>query len=195
VNPSKTAILGAAHDSSPPLADAERERLGRLVEEQLAFVWRNLRRLGVSPAAADDGAQQVFLVVAQKLSTLAEGAERGFIYRTVCHVAANARRAAARGRDRAGDVSVLADPSPNPEELTERREGRRILDEMLEELDDDARQVFVLFELEAMGVPEMAELLELPEGTCASRLRRAREQFNGALKRLRARQSNARGPR
>jgi len=39
----------------------------------------------------------------------------------------------------------------------------------------------VLYELEEMSVPEIAELLELPVGTVASRLRLAREAFRNAL--------------
>ncbi len=189
MNPSKSAISRAVRDSSPPLAERERARLAALVDAQLDFVWRNLRRFGLSPSAADDAAQHVFLILAQRLATIVPGAERAFIYRTACHVAANARRAAAKTRAQDGDVSVIPDPAPDPEQITQRRETRKMLDDLLDQLDDDARQVFVLFELEAMSVPEMAELLGIPEGTCASRLRRAREQFEAALKRLRAKQS------
>jgi RNA polymerase sigma-70 factor (ECF subfamily) len=191
VNAPKTAILDAARDSSPPLAADARARLASIVDANFAFIWRSLRRLGLDAAAADDAVQHVFLVLAQRLDTVAEGAERSFLYRSACHTAANARRAAARGRARSdeGDVTLVVDPTPSPEEMTERRQARRLLDEVLDELDDDARQLFVLFELEAMVVPEIALLLGIPEGTCASRLRRAREQFNAALKRVRAKQT------
>jgi len=47
--------------------------------------------------------------------------------------------------------------------------------------------VFVLYELEEMTVPEIASLLDLPLGTVSSRLRLAREEFDGSLRRLRAR--------
>jgi RNA polymerase sigma-70 factor (ECF subfamily) len=195
--PKTTAILDAARDSSPPLAPELRARLAALVEAHFDFVWRTLRRLGLPRAGADDAAQQTFLVVAGRLGALAQGAERAFLYRTACHVAANARRATARRRDRTNDTDLVdvADPAPGPDEMTERRRARRMLDDVLEELDNDARQVFVLFELEAMQVPEIATLLEIPEGTCASRLRRAREQFQSALRRLRAKQSFGRRPR
>jgi RNA polymerase sigma-70 factor, ECF subfamily len=44
-------------------------------------------------------------------------------------------------------------------------------------MDLDLRAVFVLYELEELTVPMIAELLELKLGTVSSRLRRAREFF------------------
>src|ERR1041384_1536410 len=43
-------------------------RLTRVAQEHLDFVWRCLRRFGVPAADADDAAQQVFLVAADKLA-------------------------------------------------------------------------------------------------------------------------------
>jgi hypothetical protein len=42
------------------------DRLRRVATAHLDFVWRCLRRFGVPAADADDAAQQVFLVAAQK---------------------------------------------------------------------------------------------------------------------------------
>jgi RNA polymerase sigma-70 factor (ECF subfamily) len=162
-----------------------------LVETHFDAIWRMLRRLGLPPPVADDAVQQVYLVLAQKLATLPEGHERSFLYQTASYVAANLRRAFNRGRDRTqdGDVNALADSAPTPEEIVAVSEGRKMLDDVLDALDDDVRQVFVLFELEALPIPEIAELLGIAEGTCASRMRRAREQFQAAVKRLHAKQS------
>ena len=49
---------------------------------------------------------------------------------------------------------------------------------------DDLRVVFVLYELEEMSTPEIAALLEIPPGTAASRLRRAREAFDRLVARI-----------
>ena len=50
----------------------------------------------------------------------------------------------------------------------------------------ELRVVFVLFELEELSVPEIAKIVGVPEGTASSRLRRAREEFQKAAKRVRA---------
>ena len=48
------------------------------------------------------------------------------------------------------------------------------LDRILEQMPDNLKEAFILFELEDMSVPQIAELLAIPTGTVASRLRRAR---------------------
>jgi RNA polymerase sigma-70 factor (ECF subfamily) len=53
----------------------------------------------------------------------------------------------------------------------------------------DLRAVFVLYELEQLTSAEIAELLQIPPGTVASRLRRARESFESCVARLRARRT------
>jgi RNA polymerase sigma-70 factor (ECF subfamily) len=50
----------------------------------------------------------------------------------------------------------------------------------------ELRAVFVLHELEQKSSPEIAAMFALPLGTVASRLRRAREGFRDAIKRLQA---------
>ena len=44
-------------------------------------------------------------------------------------------------------------------------------------VDPELAEIFVLFELEDLTSPEIAALLEIPLGTVASRLRRARAEF------------------
>jgi RNA polymerase sigma-70 factor, ECF subfamily len=63
------------------------------------------------------------------------------------------------------------------------------LDVVLEELPIEQRAVLILYETEDFSVPEIAQLLEIPEGTVASRLGRARAKFSKAAARLQARWS------
>jgi len=53
------------------------------------------------------------------------------------------------------------------------------------ELPDGMREAFVLFDIEELTAGEVAELLEIPLGTVASRVRRAREQVRQSLLRAR----------
>ena len=71
--------------------------------------------------------------------------------------------------------------------------GRYVLDEQtaiqlcdlaLSKVDAELAEIFVLFELEDLTSPEIAALLEIPLGTVASRLRRAREQFRLVVSRI-----------
>jgi RNA polymerase sigma-70 factor (ECF subfamily) len=62
-----------------------------------------------------------------------------------------------------------------------------ILDAVLADMPDDLREVLVLAEIEEQSAPEVAAMLEIPIGTVASRLRRAREAFTKSARRVRAR--------
>jgi RNA polymerase sigma-70 factor (ECF subfamily) len=55
--------------------------------------------------------------------------------------------------------------------------------------------VFVLFELEELSTPQIAELCHIPPGPAASRLRRAREDFEGRVAREEARRRFSGGER
>jgi RNA polymerase sigma-70 factor, ECF subfamily len=61
-----------------------------------------------------------------------------------------------------------------------------VLDQFLQSLPEELRVVFILFELEGLTMSAIAETLNLPAGTVASRLRRAREDFQAMAKRFQA---------
>jgi RNA polymerase sigma-70 factor (ECF subfamily) len=151
------------------------------------FIWRSLKRLGVPHADVDDCTQQVFLVASRKLPVITEGSEQAFLFGTALNVAAEARRTAARRRDTpAGDTLEAFDPGPQPDELADRSRVRALLDKVLEAMPMDLRVSFVLFELEEMSLQQIASLLSIPTGTVASRLRRARTEFQRLVSRMHA---------
>jgi len=104
-------------------------------------------------------------------------------------VAANARRSLGARRECNADESMpeRVDPRPDAEALLDQKRLRQMLDRVLDDLSDDLRVCFVLYELEGMSSPEIAELLHIPVGTVASRLRRGREAFELSAARLKSR--------
>jgi RNA polymerase sigma-70 factor, ECF subfamily len=182
----------SAPELALPASDGQRLRL--LLDQHFREVWRVLRRLGVSHATVDDAAQQVFIVAAQKLVQIRPGSERAFLMSTAVRVAANARRAASTREFADASVAEQVDPTPSAEFLLDEKRLRLLLDRVLDSLPDDSRNVFVLFELEGLSATHIAELLDIPAGTVASRLRRAREQFHSAAKRIRAQMAFRGGP-
>jgi len=155
------------------------------------FVWRSLRRLGLSAEDADDGAQEVFVVASRKLSSIAPQSEKRFLFATALRVASTRRRGLRRRREELVEEELLSErerSEPGPERLAELARARRDLNEILAAMKLEQRAVFVLYELEELTVPEIASLLDLPVGTVSSRLRVAREEFDLSLRRLRARE-------
>ena len=74
-----------------------------------------------------------------------------------------------------------ADPETGPIRLRERAEAREIIWEALERLGDEHREILVLKELQGFRYGEIAAILEIPEGTVASRLYHARRALKEAL--------------
>lgn len=180
---------GASAARTPASARAADARLRALVEDQYDFIWRSLRRLGVPDTDADDCSQQVFLVASRKLADIVPGCERAFLFSTALRVASDARRSRQRRREVFEEVDEPRDSAPDPEQIAEQKSARALLDEVLDSLPMEMRAVFVLFELEEMPSTEIAEVLAIPIGTVASRLRRAREEFQRIVARLKAREA------
>jgi len=165
---------------------AERDaRLRAMVGAHFEFIWRSLRGLGVPQGSVDDAAQQVFWIASQKLDAIQVGSERAFLFSTARGVAANARRARIRSRETDdAPLATMADAALDPEQAAQRSQAKKLLERVLAEMEEDTRTVFVLFELEGLTSNEIAELLSIPVGTAASRLRRAREEFQLAVTKL-----------
>jgi RNA polymerase sigma-70 factor (ECF subfamily) len=161
----------------PPLAEAR--RLRHAFEAHFDYVWRLLRRLGVQDALVDDEVQRVFLVLSRKLDSIAAGKEQAYLTTTAVRVASNHRRSTRRRLEVLDEERIHAavDPTLGPEERLQVQRKLALLDHILEQLPMQLRSVLVLFEIEDRSTAEVAELLDVPIGTVASRLRRAREQF------------------
>ncbi|MBK8256169.1 MAG: sigma-70 family RNA polymerase sigma factor [Polyangiaceae bacterium] len=162
-----------------------------LVRDHAAFVWRSVRRLGVPAADVDDVTQTVFLKVRERLGELTPESARGALYRLALGLSSNHKRSVSRRREvDIEDESVrTVDRSAMGRNPSTQVEQRQLLDKLLEPLAIDLRAVLVLHEAEELTVPEIAELLDIPTGTAASRLRRAREEVKLSLARLKLRDS------
>lgn len=174
----------ARHAEEASSAVPGRERIATLVANHHRLVWRSLRRLGVPECDADDATQRVFLVAYRRLADIAPESERPFLLQTALRVAAEFRRSRDRRREEDGEyLCELADPIASPEELLDQLRARAVLDCALEAMPMGLRTVFVLFEIEQLSMAEISNVLEIPAGTVASRLRSAREVFRQTVSR------------
>src|ERR1700690_1572345 len=157
--------------------------LQQLVRETLSHVYRLLRHLGVPLGDLDDACQQVFLVLARKHSTINPGSERAFLSSVSARIAWRWRRTHRR-RHELGSDELSNQPcvdEPSPEHRLELAEAQRLLLQVLDTLPDTLREVFVLFEIEELTMRDISDVLAIPQGTVASRLRLARSQFHQAV--------------
>ena len=154
--------------------DDER-RFRALVKQNAVGLARYLTHIGVDAAEVDDAVQEALVVVAAKLASLPVGAERPFLFSTALRIASNSRRGVRR-RERTRDELLRApvDPRPTVDELLDERSSRASLEEALERLPSDSRLVFLMSELHEIPLSRIAQRLGIPDGTAASRLRKAR---------------------
>ena len=158
-------------------------QLQQLVREYLSHVYRLLRHLGVPASDLDDACQQVFLVLARKHSTVKPGSERAFLSSVSARIASRWRRTHRRRHELVSDElsnQPCAD-EPSPEQRLELAEAQLLLLQVLDTLPDTLREVFVLFEIEELTMRDISDVLAIPQGTVASRLRLARSQFHQAV--------------
>jgi RNA polymerase sigma-70 factor (ECF subfamily) len=182
MRPTSAALTESPVNARPDTNDRE-QRVNVLVTQHFDFIWRLLRRLGLSREDADDAAQQVFMTVSNKLERVTPGSERTYLYGIALRVAANLKRKTRRRRenDQPTDSEL---PEAATEEWAERVESQDLLDRLLGRQPEELRRVLVLAAIEGLELTEIAALEKIPTGTVASRLRRARLQFRQELERL-----------
>jgi RNA polymerase sigma-70 factor, ECF subfamily len=160
--------------------EVDRVRLERIFNDHHATVWRALRRRGLTPEAAEDATQETFLLAAERLGDIQPDSERAFLIATALRVAHSLGRKTVRWQlDEDMDQRLSGG-----RDAGEKRADRQLCDIVLSKVDPELVEVFVLYEIEGLTSPEIAGLLEIPLGSVASRLRRAREQFRAAAARV-----------
>jgi len=180
--PGNAAGVAEASPLPPPRVPPEdgRARLRRMFDSHHGVVWRTLRRYGLDAETAADVGQQAFVVAIERISDIWPGSERAFLLGTALRLARKHHRNAARV-PLEGDLEERVRQAASAESQAMTLE---LLDRVLGQLDASLVEVFVLFDVEGFSTKEIASALSVPEGTVASRLRRAREEFRAATRRL-----------
>lgn len=175
--------------------DTEATKLQRVVDEHLDSLWRFARRLGIREADVDDVLQEVIVIFAQRLPAVGRAKQKSFLFGTTFRVASEHRRKSWNTREvpQQDDDPEPVSEAPGADELLDDARARMELARVLDGLPIDVRAVFVLYEIEEHTMSEIAELLDIPPGTVASRLRRGRAHFEAEVARIHADSAAAEG--
>jgi RNA polymerase sigma-70 factor (ECF subfamily) len=145
------------------------------------YLFRALVGLGVPESDADDLCQEVMLVVHKRLSDFDGRALKSWLYGICLRVASDHRRKARVRREIVTDaIPDEALPARQAELVDAQRMERRLLD-VLDELDEEKRAAFVLYEIEELTIREIAESMGCPLQTAYSRLKAARDHVGKAF--------------
>jgi RNA polymerase sigma-70 factor (ECF subfamily) len=158
----------------------------QIFHAEAGYVWKTLRRLGVREADAEDLAHEVFLVLHRQLPTLDLARPlRPWLFAIAYRAATRHRR---RGHVRHEVLDDRQDPPdgrPGADDQLAACQAQALVLEALQAIDPDRRAVFVMHEIDGVPVPGIAEALAVPLNTAYSRLRLAREDFAGSVRRIR----------
>lgn len=172
-------------ESDYDLLDAWRAGDGRAGNELFDRHFDSIYRFLRSKTSGDpaDLVQGVFLAcVESRDSFRGESSFRTYLY-------AIARKKLYKSyRDRRPDVDFgvtsLADFGPSPSRLADKRHSDRLLLEALRSIPLELQIALELHYWEHMRGPEIARVLDIPEGTVRTRLRRGKEALDAKLKDL-----------
>ena len=79
---------------------------------------------------------------------------------------------------------AVPDLSTNPENLLAGKQIQKVVQDAINELDPDHKEIVILRDIEGFSYEEIARILNLPEGTTKSRLHRARMVVKEKLKKV-----------
>lgn len=134
---------------------------------------------------ACDAAQETFVKVYRNISGFrGDSSLSTWIYRiakNVCNDFLRKRKERTVSIDDEEAKTDLSDESYSPEKSAEKKELSRLVRDAISRLDENSREVLVLYEFEHMSYDEIAELLKLPPGTVKSRISRTREKLKNIL--------------
>lgn len=156
-----------------------------LYREHFEYVWASLRRLGVRPPNLEDVTQDVFLTVHRRLHTYDPARPlRPWIFGIAMRVASDFRKLARHRREVGPIPGEAASNDARPDHQAGDLEARRIVAEALRAIGESRRPVFILHDIDELVMREVAEVLSIPLHTGYSRLRKAREEFASAVRRI-----------
>lgn len=171
------------------LRDREEAAFKEMVRKYRDRVFHVVYRIVGDEEEAEDVAQEVFIAVFKNIDSFRGDAKFStWLFRIASNRAKNRVKYLARRHrqshqdlDDTPESNIDANPvggdTDRPDERAMGRELEDVVQRGLRELDEKYRDVVVLRDIEDLTYDEMAEALDVPEGTIKSRLYRARSKL------------------
>lgn len=189
----KEAREAEAHEDRELVAKArtgDRRAFGKLVEKYQRRVYSLAFGILRQREDAWDVAQEAFVKAYKKLDRFeGNAAFYTWLYRITYNLSIDTLREKARrdtvdlNESRKIEEALESDGQPHehPDQMAQRKELHRVLQEAMKKLSDKHRAIIVLREVEGLSYEEMAEVLGISKGTVMSRLFHARQNLQTLL--------------
>ncbi|MFL5495323.1 MAG: sigma-70 family RNA polymerase sigma factor [Gemmatimonadales bacterium] len=178
-------------DSLPGRTDSPPRAFEELLAQYVDSLYRTALRLaGGRPADAEDLLQDACLRAFERFGSLrSPESGRSWLFTILLRTHLNRERSRRRRPETveadldedAFERALVQWQSATPEDVLAREQLRDQLRVALGTLEDDLRTVVSLVDVEGFSHREVAEMLQIPEGTVASRLFRARRELRDRL--------------
>ena len=146
----------------------------RFYRDYASTIYRWVVFLGIHENNAEEVTQEVFLTAYRKIDTCAGEAQlKSWLFQITRKQAANYRRSAWFKRIWNRQRTELSDQEAHDE----KRGMTPEMKQLLTSLPSNLTEVLLLHDLEGFTLNEIARMLNVPQGTIASRLRAARQRF------------------
>ena len=184
-----TLVNSEARDEEEQLVlrcqEGEREAFRALFERYRDSVYSLCRGFSADDSSASDLAQDVFVQLFRKIGQFRfESRFKTWLYRMTVNLCLNEQRRKKRLQPVAGLLPRLVSREAGPEAAARRGELRDSVHRSVRTLDPELQTTVLLRYLEGLSYGEIAETLDCPEGTVASRLNRAHRELAEKLEHL-----------
>jgi len=153
-------------------------------QKEFSYLRRTLRRLGVLPHDLDDDVHEVFLVLNRKWADYDPMRPlRPYLFVIAFRVVAARKRR--QQRETPHILEETASDTAHPDEALEATRDRELVLAALSRIPLARRGVFVMHDIDEVPMREIVKDLSLPLFTGYSRLRKARREFEAAVRALR----------
>lgn len=175
----------------------EREAFDVLVEKYYKKIYNLSYRFVGDSEEANDLAQEIFTAAYQNLKKFRGDAKFStWLFQIATNRGKNrfkylkrrgyfASRGQTDGDEERDDLRrAIPDFSTNPETMLAGKQIQKIVQDAINDLDADHKEIVILRDIEGLSYEEIAKILNLPEGTTKSRLHRARMVVKEKLKKV-----------
>jgi len=162
--------------------EGDRQALGELVSRWHPRFRRHAHCLVGNREAAEDVVQEAWLAIVKGLPRLdAAGAFAGWAYRIVANKCVDWVRR--QKRDRRLSAALAETASPGQELAGNAPDRAELLRAALARLPADRRALLCMHYLEGFSMTQIADIVNVPEGTVKSRLYHARQELRRLMER------------
>ncbi len=173
----------------------DREAFDILVEKYYKKIYNLAYRFVGDSEEASDLAQEVFTAAYKNLKKFRGDAKFStWLFQIATNRGKNrfkylkrrgyfANRGQANGEEERDSLQrAIPDLTTNPETILASKQIQKIVQDAINDLDPDHKEIVILRDIEGFSYEEIARMLDLPEGTTKSRLHRARMVVKEKLK-------------